>query len=344
MASTKKKATLLAPADTVDKVYGPDAVRRAHELCDVVSESLLDSEPQTIKAAVREAEVVLSTWGMPKLTEDILDAAPALRIIIYGASSVKGFVTDAVYDRGITVTTAAVANGTAVAEFAMALITLSLKGAWAHVFSIRDAGRSGWPGGRAAFKRAPWGVTRGLYGATIGVISASSTGRELLRLLRGYDCVALVHDPYVSDDEARALGAAKTDLDDLMSRSDAVSLHAPNLPDLRHMIDARRLKLMKAGACLINTARGALVDENALVEELRTGRIVACLDVTHPEPPIEHSPLYSLPNVILTPHLAGAQAMDCRRMGALCIEELERYIAGKPALHPVSRERLLITS
>ena len=342
--SRKKKAAFLAPAANVDKVYGPDAVRRVHELCHVVATSLPDAEPQTVKAALHETEVVLSTWGMPRMTGDILDAAPGLRIIIYGASSLKGFVTDAVYERGITVTTAALANGTAVAEFAMALITLSVKSAWAHIFSIRDAGRSGWPGGRAAFKRARWGLTRGLYGATIGVISASSTGRELLRLLRSYDCNALVYDPYVSADEARALGATKTDLDDLMARSDAVSLHAPNLPELRHMIDADRLKLMKDGACFINTARGALVDEDALVAELRTGRIVACLDVTHPEPPVEDSPLYSLPNVILTPHLAGAQAMDCRRMGALCVEELERYLAGKPPLHPVTRERLAITS
>jgi len=246
-------------------------------------------------------------------------------------------MTDAVYDRGITVTTAAVANGTAVAEFAMALITMSLKNAWPSILAIRSEGRTAWG-------RQGWGTRRGTYLATIGIIGAGATGRELLRLLRSYACDVLLYDPYVDEGQARELGATKADLDDLMARSDVVSLHAPNLADLRHMINADRLARMKDGACFINTARGALVDEQALVAELRTGRITACLDVSDPEPPAEDSPLYALPNVILTPHLAGAVAMDCRRMGALCIEELERYIAGEPPLHPVTRERLAITS
>ena len=303
----------------------------------MVATSIPDTEPATVKAALRGVEIVLSTWGMPRMTDDILEAAPDLKIIIYGASSVKGFVTDAIYERGITVTTAAVANGTAVAEFAMALITLSLRNAWPCIFAARRDG----PRGR---RRQDWGTRRGTYQATIGIIGAGATGRELLRLLRSYACDVLLYDPYVDEREARELGAAKVELDDLMARSDAVSLHAPNLPELRHMINAERLRLMKDGACFINTARGALVDEEALIAELRTGRIMACLDVTWPEPPAEGSPLYGLPNVILTPHLAGAMATDCRRMGALCIEELERYIAGEPPLHPVTRERLPITS
>lgn len=333
----KKKATFLTSAAQVERVYGPEQVARVKSLCDVVATSIPDTEPETVNAALRGVEIVMSTWGMPKMTEDVLDAAPDLRIIIYGASSVKGFVTDALYDHAVTVTTAAAANGRSVAEFTMAMITLSLKNAWAHLECIRERGRSGW-------KRPEWGKARELYQATIGVISASSIGRELMRLMRSYECNVLVYDPYLTPEEAGELDATKTDLDDLFARSHVVSLHAPNLPELRHMIDADRLKLMKDGAVFINTARGALVDEDALVAELSTGRIMACLDVTDPEPPAEDSPFYSLPNCILTPHLAGAHAMDCRGMGALCVEELERYLAGKPPLYPVTRERLPITS
>ena len=333
----KKKATFLTSVTQIERVYGPEQVARVSALCEIVAASIPNTEPETVKIALRGAEIVMSTWGMPKMTEDILDAAPDLQIIIYGASSVKGFVTDAVYDRGITVTTAAAANGRSVAEFTMAVITLSLKNVWAHMDSIREQGRAGW-------KRPDWGKARELYQATIGVISASSIGRELLRLLRSHECNVLVYDPHLTPEEAVELGASKTDLDDLVTRSDVVSLHAPNLPELRHMIGAHQFKLMKDGAVFVNTARGALVDEDALVAELRTGRIMACLDVTHPEPPDESSLLYSLPNCILTPHLAGAHAMDCRSMGALCVEELERYLAGKPPLHPVTRARLPITS
>ena len=333
----KKTAAFLASAEKVELVYGPEAVARAQSLCDVAATSIPDAEPATVKAALAGVEIVVSTWGMPKMTAEILDAAPDMRIIIYGASSVRGFVTEALFDRGITVTTAAIANGTAVAEFAMALITLSLKNAWPCIFGLRREGPPFW-------RRDDWGLRRGTYQATIGIIGAGATGRELLRLLRSYTVEALLCDPYVDEEEARELGAAKAELDDLMGRSDAVSLHAPNLPELRHMIGARQLGLMKDSACFINTARGALVDEEALIAELRTGRIMACLDVTWPEPPVEGSPLYSLPNVILTPHLAGALAVDCRRMGALCIEELERYLAGEPPLHPVTREQFPVTS
>ena len=333
----RKKATFLAPAGNVELIFGPELIEQVQALCDVAATALPDAEPATVKAALRGVEIVLSTWGMPKMTEDILDAAPDLRIIIYGASSVKGFVTDALYDRGITVTTAALANGTAVAEFTVALITLSLKNAWAHLAALRRDGRAAW-------RRADHGPSRGTHRAAIGIIGASATGRETIRLLKGYICQILVADPFLSPDEARALGVEKAELDDLMARCDVVSLHAPNLPHLRHMINAERLRQMKDGAVFINTARGALVDEEALIAELRTGRILACLDVTDPEPPVEGSPLYALPNVILTPHLAGGMGADCRRVGELCIQELERYLAGLPPLYPVTRERLAITS
>jgi len=333
----RKRASFLASPDKVELVYGPEAMARVQELCDVRATSIADAEPATVKAALEGVEIVLSTWGMPRMTEEILDVAPELRIIIYGASSVKAFVTDALYGRGVTVTTAAAANGAAVAEFALALITLSLKNAWTCIFGVRREGRGFWG-------RQDWGTRRGTYGATVGVIGAGATGRELLRLLRSYEVEVLLCDPYVDDREARELGAAKCELDELMARSDVVSLHAPNLPELHHMIGAEQLHRMKDGACFINTARGALVDEAALIAELRAGRIMACLDVTDPEPPAEGSPLYILPNVILTPHLAGAMKADCRRMGALCLQELERYLAGQPPLYPVTRERLPITS
>ncbi|HPD14993.1 MAG TPA: hydroxyacid dehydrogenase [Planctomycetota bacterium] len=333
----RKKATFLAPAANVELVFGPELIARAQALCDVAATALPHNDPATVKAALRGVEIVLSTWGMPRMTPDILDAAPDLRVILYGASSVKGFVTEAVYDRGITVTTAALANATAVAEFTVALITLSLKNAWAHLAALRREGRRAW-------RRADLGPSRGTHRAVVGIIGASATGRETIRLLKSYTCPILVADPFLTLDEARTLGVEKTELDDLIARSDVVSLHAPNLPHLRHMIGATQLRCMRDGAVFINTARGALVDEEALVAELRTGRLLACLDVTDPEPPAEGSPLYSLPNVILTPHLAGATGADCRRMGELCIQELERYLAGLPPLHPVTRERLPFTS
>jgi phosphoglycerate dehydrogenase-like enzyme len=153
-----------------------------------------------------------------------------------------------------------------------------------------------------------------------------------------------VYDPYVDEAEAEELGVTKCDLKTLMSDSDAVSLHAPNLPKLRHMIGAEELACMKDGSAFINTARGALVDEQALIQELESGRIYACLDVTDPEPPEADSPLFTLPNVVLTHHNAGAMGLEARRIGAQCFEELKRYVEGKPPLYPIDPERFPITS
>jgi phosphoglycerate dehydrogenase-like enzyme len=126
------------------------------------------------------------------------------------------------------------------------------------------------------------------------------------------------------------------ELDELLAASDVVSLHAPSLPSTRHMLDARRLALLGDGATLINTARGALIDHDALVVELLTGRIDAVIDVTEPEVLPPDSPLYDLPNVVLTPHIAGALGVEIRRLGDSAVDEIERYAAGEPFAHPVT--------
>jgi phosphoglycerate dehydrogenase-like enzyme len=149
-----------------------------------------------------------------------------------------------------------------------------------------------------------------------------------------------VYDPYLSGEEAASLGVEKVELDDLLRSSDVVTLHAPSLPETRHMIGARELALIRDGAALINTARGALVDGNALEKELSTGRIRAVIDTTEPETPPPDSPLYDLPNVFLTPHIAGASGTEVYRMTDLIIEEIGRYLRGEPLQHEVREEDL----
>ena len=137
-----------------------------------------------------------------------------------------------------------------------------------------------------------------------------------------------------------ALGAEKVELDELLRRSDVVSLHAPSLPETQHLLDARRLALLRDGAILINTARGALVDGDALAAELVAGRIDAVIDTTDPEILPADSPLYELPNVFLTPHIAGAMGTETQRMADLALDEIERLAKGEPLAHEVRREDL----
>ena len=183
-------------------------------------------------------------------------------------------------------------------------------------------------------------VGLGNFRKVIGIVGASLIGRRVVELLQPFDFSVLLHDPFLAADEAAALGVELCDLDALMARSDIVSLHAPILPATRHMIEARRLALLRDGATLINTARGWLVDHAALQAELVSGRINAVIDVTEPEVLPAGSPLYELPNVLLTPHIAGALGGERERLGDAIVAEIERYVHGEPLRHVVTRERL----
>jgi phosphoglycerate dehydrogenase-like enzyme len=180
---------------------------------------------------------------------------------------------------------------------------------------------------------------RELYDVTIGIIGASRTGRHVLRLLKEFDARVVVCDPTIDGAEAASLGARLVTMDELMRVSDVVSLHAPALPKLHHMLGRQEFAAMKDDAIFLNTARGMLVDESALIAELQTGRISAILDVTSPEPPAKDSPLRSLPNVTLLPHIAGAISTGCLRQGRSTVDQLLEFAAGERMQGEISRER-----
>ncbi|OIK27764.1 hydroxyacid dehydrogenase [Streptomyces malaysiense] len=284
-----------------------------------------------VAAELARAEVLFTFWGCPPLSPEVLAGAPRLRAVVHAAGSVRGFVTDACWERDIALSSAADANALPVAEYALAMILLANKRALTareHYRAVR--GRASWP---HEYRAA------GNYRRTVGVVGASRTGRRLIALLAPHDMEVLVHDPYLGAAEARALGARPAGLDELCARCDVVSLHAPELPETRHMIDERRLRLMPDGATLVNTARGALVDTDALTRELTGGRLNAVLDVTEPEIPPAGSPLWDLANVVLTPHIAGSLGGELHRLADSALDELERLAHGRPFAHPVVRER-----
>jgi phosphoglycerate dehydrogenase-like enzyme len=216
------------------------------------------------------------------------------------------------------------ANALPVAEYTLAMILLSAK----DVLRIRDRYREA----RGQVDVQAELDEFGTYGLKVGIIGASTIGRRVIELLRPFDLDVALHDPTVSADEAAALGVRVLALDELMRRSRVVSLHAPLLPNTKRMIGAWELAALPEGATFINTARGALVDEAALVRELESGRVSAVLDVTWPEPPSPDSPLWTLPNVLLTPHLAGSLGNELARMGASAVREVAR-VARREALH-----------
>ncbi|MEV4452340.1 hydroxyacid dehydrogenase [Streptomyces mirabilis] len=283
------------------------------------------TEPSAAKA-LAEAEVLITGWGCPHLDETLLTAAPRLRTVLHAAGSVRSLVGEPVWERGITVSSAVTGNAVPVAEYTLAMILLAGKDTFAHRERFRST---------HTYPTSAETAHTGNVGRRIGVIGASRVGRRLLELLRPFDFTVLLHDPYVSPAEAAALGAELLPLDDLLRHSDVVSLHAPDIPETYRMLDAPRLALIRDGGVLINTSRGALVDPDALTDELVSGRLHAILDVTEPEPLPPGSPFYRLPNVFLTPHIAGSLGNELERLGRIVAEELEHLASGDPLTHEV---------
>ena len=301
----------LAMSDTAfARLFTPRSLARLRDVAEVADAEI---------GALGDVELLLTGWGCPPVDEAVLASAPRLRAIVHAAGSAKAHVTPVCWARGILVSTAAEANAQPVAEYTLATILLANKAARRAERLYRE--RRGRVDALAELPAA------GNAGKTVGVVGASRIGRRVIELLRPFDLEVLVHDPYLAE---------STPLDDLLAAADVVTLHAPSLPSTRHMLDRRRLALMRDGATLINTARGALVDHDALIAELRSGRLCAVLDVTEPEPLPVDSPLYELPNVVLTPHIAGALGTEVRRLGDAAIDEVARYAAGEPFAQPLT--------
>ncbi|MFD7415526.1 hydroxyacid dehydrogenase [Kitasatospora purpeofusca] len=328
----RPRAVLAMHRDLTGRLFDPETLARLTELAELDPALVLDDfGTEEARAALAGAEVIVSSWGCPAIDGTVLAAAPRLRAVIHAAGSVKHHITDACWERGLRVTSAAWANALPVAEYTVAAVLLANK----QFLRIREdyRGRRG----------APHDWQRGYpdagnYRRTVGIVGASRIGRRVLELLRPHDLDLLLHDPYVDEAEAAGLGARLVGLDELCAASDTVSVHAPELPATHHLIDGRRLALMRDGATLINTSRGSLLDQDALVRELVSGRLDAVLDVTVPEVLPADSPLYDLPNVVLTPHIAGSLGRELHRMAAAAADELARYAAGQPFAHPVLAE------
>ncbi|MEU1318249.1 hydroxyacid dehydrogenase [Streptomyces tibetensis] len=325
--SQRPQALFALDAENVPQVFPPEVLARLQKSVDIDPDLVVrDFTDPRVLGALARTEVLVTGWGCPRIDETVLDAAPRLRAVLHSAGSVKSFATHALWERGIAVTSAAAANALPVAEYTLAMILLAGK----DVLAARDRMR-------AERTSAGWGVIPGIgnYGRRVGVIGASRIGSRVLELLRPFDLRPVLTDPYVDERRAAALGVPLLPLDELLRTSGIVTVHAPETPETRHMIGRRELALMPDGAVLINTARGALVDHDALVAELRTGRLTAILDVTDPEPLPADSPLYDLPGAFVTPHLAGSQGNELARLGLTVAQEAERLLAGEEPAYAV---------
>ncbi|MER6174223.1 hydroxyacid dehydrogenase [Streptosporangium sp. NPDC001681] len=317
----------------VPELFPPD-LRHRLSLVTRVDERVIESFDGPL-----DVEILITGWGCPRIDADVLAAAPRLRAVVHAAGSVKGHLTAEVFDRGLAVSSAAEANALPVAEFTLAMLVLAAKQV---IVKARAYSTRGWSGDPLPGVATP-SEGGGLIGAVVGVIGASRVGRLVMERLRDHGAHILLSDPYISPAQAAALGARPVPLDDLCREAELVTVHAPALPETRGLLDERRLALLRDGAVLVNTARGSLIDTDALVRHCATGRIGAVLDVTDPEPlPLGH-PLLALPNVLVTPHLSGARGRELCRLGEFAVAEVERLARGLPlrgTVRPADLDRI----
>jgi phosphoglycerate dehydrogenase-like enzyme len=331
-ASTKKpKAAFLLPMQSFDAVYSPPEREALASLM-----TFIDSPPgiSALDAPVgyfKEVEALFTGWDSPRLESAVLKVFPSLRMVFHAGGSVKFLTSDELWDHGVRLTCTAQANAVPVAEFTLAQIILCLKHALQSARATHQLRR---------FARNDAAIPSS-YGSVVGIISAGLIGRMVADRLRSLDVRVLCYDPILSTSDAALIGVESCSLEDLFARSDVVTCHTPLLDQTTRLLREKHFAKMKPGASFINTARGAIVDETEMVSVLkRRPDLFAVLDVTDPEPPPEDSPLFDLPNVLLTPHLAGSVGPECYRMGRMIVDEVHHYLAGTPLRGEVFREKL----
>ena len=310
----------LDPA-ALDLVYGPTERRTLAELVDLDDGVVLTPDNwSSHRERLRDVEFILSGWKSPIYDDAFLAAAPRLRGVFYAAGSVRYCTPDAFWRRGLVISSASAANAVPVAEYTVAVLILSLKQFWRRAALARRG--EGWGDHLRPIS--------GAFRATIGLVSFGAIARKVRELLAAHEVRVLVYCPLLSEAEAAVHGVRRVSLSELFRESDVVSVHAPVLPDTLGLVTGALVRTMRPDAALINTARGCILHQASVVEALRERPdLTAILDVTDPEPPAASDPLFGLPNVIVTPHIAGSHGRECQRLGQYAVDELRRFLCGQ---------------
>lgn len=332
MGTTRPRVLVLASDVLFPHFFSEGGTACLSEVAEWSRCSGRDDSPE-LRAQIAQADVLMTTWHSPFLRMGMLGAQPRVRLIAHCGGEVKSRMEESVFDR-ITVTNAAEPMAAPVAEMALALMLTLVRRVPEYTAEMRNG-----------VVRTNEYVSRGetLRGRKVGLIGFGRIGKAVAHLVKPLGVELLVTDPYSTAEAVAAHNGKLLELDELLSSSSVVVLAAGLTPESRDLLDQRRLAMMPDGAYLINIARGGLVNMDALLTELRKGRLTAALDVTDPLEPLppDHE-LRRLPNVMLTPHIAAGGIEMRRAIGAVAIEEVVRFCKGKPLENVVTRDMLAL--
>jgi len=325
--SEKRKVLYVCTPSHTERVFRPAKYQEFLELFEVTAnETNTNWTSEQMAERVAGMDAVVTGWGAPPTTEEFYEQADKLQIIAHSAGSVRHLISTElarkyVVPRGIVVFSANKSIAYNVAEATVGMLLMTMRH-WAQ-FSNHYLETGQW--------RHPLYDRNGqfLKGSTVGIVSASKVGREVIKLLGPWDLTILVYDPYLSEEDAAELGVEKVELNELFERSDHVTVHAPSIPETSNMIGAEQLALLREGATLVNTSRGSVIDHGALLEECKRRRLNVCLDVTTPEPLPPDSGFRFLDNVIITPHCSGAGYYGYFKIGEMGLQAIRDCLRGR---------------
>ncbi|HHV97801.1 MAG TPA: hydroxyacid dehydrogenase [Clostridiaceae bacterium] len=272
-------------------------------------------------------DVCITGWGNPKFTEKVLEKAKDLKIVAHTGGTVAPIVSDYLYDMGVKVISGNLYYAESVAEGVIAYILAALRDIPYYANMMKEGG---W--------KKPDYYIEGLLDHTVGLVGFGTITRFVINMLKPFRVKIKVFSKHLKEEDMQKYGIEKASLEEIFSTCKIISIHSAQRPDTYHMINKRLLEMIPDGALLVNTARGSIIDEEALIEELSKGRFKAILDVFEQEPLPDDSKLRKMDNVILIPHMAGP-TVDRRRYVTLgLIEDINAYFKGEPMKNEISKE------
>ncbi len=331
---TQRKILFLPPPTLAKEILSERAKEILNSLGGVVWNTMdRNYTEDELAELLPGADAVVTSWGSPNFTPELLKMADNLQIVGHAAGTVKNRMPMEGYERGIVVLSAAAVIADSVAEYTL----------WAMLNMQRNLYRyEKLMKVDKVWKRADQHYGHTLYRKKVGIVSASMVGRQVIKLLQPFHCDIMVYDPYLSEAESQSLGVRKVSLENLFASSDIVTIHAPTTPETKKMIGAKYFQAMQDGAVLVHTARTWVLDEEALIAELRRGRIRATIDVFEKEPLDAAHPIRDLDNAFLTPHISGFTVEIRSRLVEEIAVDIQRFFAGQRPRLAVSADRLKI--
>jgi phosphoglycerate dehydrogenase-like enzyme len=278
---------------------------------------------------MKNVDVVITSWGTPKITAEMVNGT-TVKMIGHMAGSLKGVIDRDVYNTGIKICSGNEGFGRTVAEHNLIMILMGLRRSYDFIYNMRT-NKNSWSTGEQ--------VVDGINGSTIGIVSYGTISKWLVKYLKAFECRIIVNSAYCTEEEAQKVGfEVERDLDKMIEQCDVVTILSTLTEKTFHLFDKERLAKLKDGALLVNVARGSIIDEEAMIAELESGRLFAVLDVYEKEPLPAESPLRTLSNVYTFPHVGG-KTHECRsNMGKIIVEDIERLKNGQELVNAVPVE------